>query len=449
MNSNQDFTTGSIGGKMLRFMLPILGALLLQSFYGAIDMLIVGQFGSVTGISAVSTGSMITTSITMVVSSFAMGVTVLMGQNLGRGTPEKIGPLVGAGIALFALVAAAITVGLVGFGRQFAALMQAPPEALEQTVQYMRICGIGAVFIVFYNFISSIFRGMGNSRLPLIFVLIASCVNIVGDIVLVAVLKLDVLGAALATIFAQACSVLISLVIIRRQKLPFSMKLRDVRFGGDIRDILKIGVPLALQEMLTTVGMWALLAFINGMGLAESSGYGVASKIFSIMLLVPLSILQSMASFISQNVGAGREDRATRAMRFGVCFGIITGLVFLTAMILFAEQMSMIFTPDKDVIAQSASYIRAVSPDIGLGSVLFSFLGYFNGHGKSMYVMINSIAQTFALRIPIAYLMSSRAGATLFHMGMVNPATTIGGILVCIVLYFRLRRELGLNRRIS
>lgn len=445
MNENQNFTQGSIFGKMLRFMLPVLGALVMQSLYGAVDLLVVGQFGTTTGISAISTGSMITNSITMVLTALATAVTVLMGHHLGRGTPEKIGELLGNALALFSCIAVFLTVVMSVFARSIAVIMQAPEEALELTAQYIRICGAGFIFVVFYNFISSVFRGMGNSRLPLLFVCIACVVNILGDLLLVAVFHMNVAGAALATIIAQAVSVLLSLLIIRRTKLPFQLHRENIHFAEDVKTILKIGVPLALQEFLTGIGMLAVCAFINRMGLDASSGYGVAQKIHVFVLLVPMSIMQCMAPFVSQNVGARREDRAKRAMLCGTGIGMVTGLCMAAAVFFKGDVLSAIFTSDANVIAQSVDYLQGFAPEAFLTCILFSLLGYFNGHAKTVFVMWESLARTFLVRLPVSYFMSIRPDATLTSVALAGPVSTFCGICVSVVYLFHLQKQIQMQ----
>lgn len=284
MNNKQDFTTGSIFGKMINFMLPVLAALILQAMYGAVDLMIVGKFGTTAGISGVSTGSSIMNMVTFVLCALATGVTILLGRYLGERRNEKIGGLIENAVAFFTVLSVVLTVVLIAFARPLSVLMQAPEEAIDLTVQYIRICGAGFIFVVFYNLISGIFRGMGNSKLPLIFVGIACVVNILGDLLFVAVLKMNVAGAALATILAQAVSVFLSLLIMRKEELPFTFTKSDIRFGGEIKKFVGIGAPLALQEFLTNLSFLALCAFVNKLGLDASSGYGVAQKIQSFVL---------------------------------------------------------------------------------------------------------------------------------------------------------------------
>ena len=315
MESNKnDFTRGNILKKMLKFMVPVLGALILQAMYGAVDILVVGWFGTTAGISGVSTGSNIVNLVVFTVTGLSMGITVLIGRYIGEKEDQKAGKVIGGAVWFFAVLSVILAAVLLIFARPLAILMQAPEEALDLTVIYERICGGGIFFIVAYNVISSIFRGMGNSRLPLIFVAIACGVNIVGDLFFVAVLDMNVAGAALATVLAQAVSVVMSLAIIRRQKLPFTMTLKDIGINPEIWKFVKVGAPIAFQEILTQLSFLALCAFINRLGLEASSGYGVANKIVSFIMLLPSALMQTMSAFVAQNVGAGREDRARKAL---------------------------------------------------------------------------------------------------------------------------------------
>lgn len=321
-------------------------------------------------------------------------------------------------------------------------LPQAPEEALDLTVQYIRICGAGFIFVVFYNLISSIFRGLGDSNLPLLFVAIACVVNIVGDLLLVAVLGLNVAGAAIATIGAQAVSVVLSLLIIRKKAFPFEFSMKEIRFGNEVKAVLAIGMPLALQECLTNVSFLALCAFINRLGLDASSGYGVAQKIQSFVLLIPSSIMQCMASFVAQNVGAGKEDRAKKGMCYGMAIGASIG-VFIAAMAFFkGDLLASLFSNDEKVILRAFEYLRGFALEAIVTSVLFSFLGYFNGHSKSVFVMVQGLIQSFLIRLPMSYIMSIRPDASLTEIGLAAPTATIVGIVMCFIYYKKMQKKI-------
>lgn len=442
MDNKQDFTQGSILGKMVHFMFPILGALILQAMYGAVDLLIVGQFGTTAGISGVSTGSSVMNLVTFVLCALATGVTVLMGRYLGEKKSERIGQLLGNAIAFFVVLALVLTAALIIFARPAAILMQAPEEAVDLTVQYIRICGVGFIFVVFYNLISSIFRGLGNSKLPLLFVAIACVVNIVGDLVLVAGFKMNVAGAAIATIGAQAVSVILSLFIIRKQELPFKLKKSDIRLGSEIKTFVAIGAPLAMQEFLTNISFLALCAFINKLGLDASSGYGIGQKIQSFILLIPSSLMQCMASFVAQNVGARKEDRARKGMLYGMTIGASIGVVIAIFVFFKGDLLAAIFTNDEQVISRAFEYLKGFALESVVTSFLFSYLGYFNGHSKSMFVMIQGLIQSFLIRLPMSYIMSIQPDASLTWIGFAAPTATIVGIIMCTIYYKKMQKTL-------
>lgn len=432
---SDDFTQGSIAGKLVKFMIPVLGALILQAMYGAVDLIVVGQFGTNAGISGVATGSNIINLVTFVITSLTMGVTVLISRYLGERSVERVGKVIGGAICFFIALAAALMVLLLAFAPQFASWLNAPEEAYDLTVTYIRICGAGIAFVVAYNVISGIFRGLGNSRLPLIFVLIACIVNVIGDLVFVAGLQMDVAGAALATILAQAVSVVMSLMIIRRQKLPFTVTRRDIGFNSEIGTFLKLGVPLALQECLTNISFLILCAIINNMGLEASSGYGIAQKVVSFIMLIPSSLMQSMSAFVAQNVGAGKEKRARRAMVTGMAIGVTIGAFIFALSFFKGDVPSALFTSNPVFIEKSAEYLRGFSPEAVLTCVVFSYIGYFNGHSKPIPVMAQGITAAFLVRVPLSYLFSLKPGASLVDIGIAVPIASVYGIIFFTVCY--------------
>jgi len=441
MDSKQDFTQGSIFKKLIQFMIPILGALALQSTYGAVDLMIVGQFGSNAGISGVSTGSNIMVMVTVVISGLAAGVTILISRYIGEKNHAMIGKLIGSAVAFFLIASVILTALLTILARPISVLMQAPVEAVDLTAQYIRICGAGCVFIVFYNVISCIFRGLGDSRTPLLLVAIACCVNIVGDLLLVAVFKMNVAGAAIATVLSQAISVILLLLIIRRRQQPFSFSIKDIRLGG-VGAFVKIGAPLALQDFLTSLSFLALCAFINRLGLHASNGYGIAHKIVSFIMLIPIALAQSMSSFVAQNVGARKEERAKRGMYYGMIMGVCFGLVLGAFVFFRGDLLASIFSSDAQDIARAYEYLRGFSFDCVITCISFSFIGYFNGHAKSMFVMIQGLAQSFLIRLPMSYIMSIRPNPSLTYIGLAVPAATVFGIILCLIYYRRVNREI-------
>ena len=441
MSNTADFTQGSILKKLCRFMLPVLGALILQAAYGAVDLLVVGRFGSTSGLSAVSTGSQVLNLVTFVVTQLAMGVTVLIARYIGEKREKEIGAVLGGAAVVFTILAGCLFVLLVLFARPISVLMQAPQEALALTASYVRICGCGILFIVAYNVLSAVFRGLGDSRSPLLFVLVACLVNVAGDLVLVAGLHLDAAGAALATVLAQAVSVGCALAILRRKKLPFTFRKSDVRLNEQCRRFLAIGLPLALQEFLTQLSFLALCAFVNRLGLAASSGYGVASKIVSFVMLVPSALMQSMASFVAQNIGAGNVKRAKKSMFTGIAVGVAFGIVMFALVLRKGDVLAGLFSTDAEVVRRGFEYLRGFAPETIVTAVLFSMVGYFNGSNQTLWVMIQGLIQTLLVRLPLAYYMSIQPNASLTKIGMSALVVIVVGIVLNIGCFLYLSRR--------
>ena len=439
-NDKADFTQGNILKKLVAFMMPVLGALILQAAYGAVDLLVVGRFGSTSGLSAVSTGSQVLNLVTFVVIQFAMGITVLIARYLGEKRPERIGAVIGGGAVVFTMMSVALFIAMVGFARPISVLMQAPAEAVDLTASYVRICGAGIFFIVAYNLLSAIFRGLGDSKSPLLFVLVACIVNIVGDLVLVAGLHMDAAGAAIATVTAQALSVVFAVMLLLKKDLPFAITKKEFRLNPQCRKFLKIGLPLALQEFLTQISFLALCAFVNRLGLEASSGYGVACKIVNFAMLVPSSLMQSMASFVSQNIGAGKKKRAKQSMFTGIGVGLAVGCVVFVLVLFKGDVLCSAFSTDAAVIQNGFAYLKGFAPETLVTAILFSMVGYFNGNNKTVWVMTQGLIQTLLVRLPLAYFMSIQPNASLTKIGLAAPVATTVGIVLNVGFFIYLNQ---------
>ena len=437
-NDMMDFTQGSILKKLLRFMVPILGALILQAAYGAVDLLVVGRFGTTSGLSGVSTGSQVLNLVTFVVTQLAMGITVLIARYLGEKREDQIGSIIGGATVVFAVIATVLLVIMVCFARPIAILVQAPEEAVTLTASYVRICGAGIFFIVAYNVLSAIFRGLGDSKSPLLFVLVACIVNIAGDLILVAGFGMDAAGAALATVFAQALSVLFAVVRLVKKGLPFTITKQDFRWNPQCGRFLQIGLPLALQECLTQGSFLALCAFVNRLGLEASSGYGVACKIVNFAMLIPSALMQSTASFVSQNVGAGDQKRAKKTMFTGIGIGLFVGCFAFSLVFFKGDLLAGVFSTNEAVVQRGYEYLKGFALETLVTAVLFSMMGYFNGNGKTVWVMTQGLIQTLLVRLPFAYYMSIQPNASLTKIGLAAPVSTTVGIVLNVVFFLYL-----------
>ena len=380
MERNTTFTEGKILQPLILFAMPVLFALFLQAMYGAVDLLVVGKFASSADVSAVSTGSQIMMTLTNLISSFAMGTTVLLGQLIGCGKKEEGGKAVGTAMVMFAGIALVMTVLLVCFAPQISSIMHAPKEAFDKTAAYVRICGCGMIVIVAYNLIGCIFRGIGDSKTPLFTVAIACVCNIAGDLVLCAGFHMGTTGAACATVFAQVVSVVVSFGFIRKKQLPFVFKKENVRIHKDLlKKMAGLGAPIALQDLLVSISFLIILAIVNSMGVTASAGVGVAEKVCAFIMLISFAFMQSMSAFVAQNYGAGRMDRAKKAL--------------------------------------------------------------YNGIGQTKFVMLQGIAGAFGVRVPVSYLMSIRPDTSLFKIGLATPMSSVVQLLLCLGFMVILNRR--------
>lgn len=443
MRESQNFTEGKLFVPLLKFAMPALAAMFLQTMYGAVDMMVVGQFATAADASAISTGSWVMTLITSFVMGIAVGTTVLLGRRLGERRPQEAGKIIGASVTMFGIMSAMITVVMVAFAPVIAEMMHTPAEAMEPTVTYIRICSAGTVFIVAYNVLGSIFRGIGNSTVPLLTVAIACVTNIVMDLLLVAVFDMATAGAAIATVFAQFLSVALSLAIVAKQKLPFTISRDDFRIRIDhIREIFRIGLPVALQDVLVNVSFLVLTAIVNSLGVVISAGVGVAEKLCGFVLLAPSAFSQTMTSVVAQNIGAGKPNRARKALLYGIGSSLAVGAVMSYFSFFHGDIMAAVFSNDPAVIEAGAQYLKAYAIDTLLVSVMFCMVGYFNGCGRTTFAMLQGILGAFCVRIPVSFVMSRMVPVNLFHIGLATPASSLVQTIMCVVYYFWMNRNM-------
>ena len=406
MKETKTFTEGKILKPLVLFALPVLLALFLQAMYGAVDLLVVGKFASSVDVSAVSTGSQLMATITNLISSFAMGTTILLGQQIGSGKRKEGGETIGTAMVLFGIIALTMTVLILIFAPQLCRIMNAPEEAFNKTVAYVRICGGGTLIIVAYNLIGCIFRGLGDSNTPLITVAIACVFNIFGDLFFCAVLGMGTVGAAIATVMAQAVSVAASWFLIRRKDLPF-----------------------------------IILAIVNSMGVTASAGVGVAEKVCSFIMLISSAFMQSMSAFVAQNYGAGRMDRAKKALHYGVALSFAIGVVMFYISFYHGIVLAGIFSSDPAVVTAGADYLKAYAIDCLLTAIFFCYVGFYNGIGLTKFVMVQGIVGAFFVRVPVSFIMSRQAGASLFRIGLATPMSSAVQTILCLLCMVYIRKK--------
>lgn len=435
MEKTIDFTRGKILGPLIAFTGPILLALFLQALYGAVDLWVVGRFASSEDVSGVAVGSQLMQTLTNLIVSFSMGTTILLGQKIGEGKREQGGAIIGTAIVLFAIVGAVLSVMIPLCAGRLAEVMNAPKESFDLVRRYIFICGAGSLMIVAYNVIGSVFRGMGDSRTPLITVLIAAFCNIAGDLILVAGFHMGAAGAAIATVTSQTVSVILSYFIIRRKTLPFEMRWRMVRLNRNIAGrIIRFGAPIALQDFMVGLSFLIILAIVNTLGVTASAGVGVAEKVCAFIMLLPSAFMQAMSAYCAQNKGAGRYDRAVRGLKIAVGLSAALGVVMFYVAFFHGDLLAGIFSKDSAVVEAACSYLKAYGIDCLLTCILFCMAGFYNGLGNTTFVMAQGIIGALAVRVPVSWLMNRLTG-NLFFIGLAIPCSTVVQITLCL-LYF-------------
>ncbi len=437
-----NFLEGAILPSLLKFALPVMLALVLQALYGAVDLWAVGKFGTTADISAVSTGSQTMQIVTGMVTGLSMGTTVLLGQRIGHRDDEGAARVIGTSVKIFGFLGVVLSVIMLLAANPVARLMNAPEEAFAQTVHYIQICGGGSLCIVGYNLLSAVFRGMGDSKSPLIFVSIACVVNIIGDITLIDVFKMGAAGAAAATVAAQAVSVVLSLVLIKKKGLPFRVaKEHFALCKKTAADVIRLGFPIALQDMCNEVSYLIIIGLVNALGVIASAGVGIAEKLVIFILLIPMSYMQSVSAFVAQNIGAGKFDRARKSMWLGMVTAAILGAIMAYVSYFHGDALSMIFVKDAAegqaaVIQASAEFLRATSIECFVLSIAYCLTGYFNGLGKTTFVMAQGLCAIFLVKIPYAYFASRKPAPQLFDIGLSTAYAAVFTLVVCLIYYF-------------
>lgn len=432
---------GPLARGLWRFAFPFMLAFLLQALYGAVDLFVVGLSGDAAAVSAVSIGAQTLHALVGVVVGFSVGGVVYIGFNVGAKNNEGVSEAIGATSTLFG-VATLILTPFAVFGADFLVdAMRTPPEAVELARQYLFVCACGLPFVVGCNVVAAIYRGLGDSRTPVLFVAVACAVNVVADLILVLGFKLGPFGAALATVGAQAVSFFYALWLLKNGR--FSFKLRFSHFFpkfNAISRIVKVGSPLALQDALVNVSFLVILAIVNEMGVAASAGLGVAERAIGFLMLPAASFATAVATATAQNLGAALPKRALSSFLYGTGFSLAFGLVFWTLCQVCPETLAGIFADDAEIARQGALYLRSFAIDYICVAFVFNFNGYFCGCGKTLVALAHGSLATLAARIPLSYLFSRPEDATLYEVGFAAPLASVVSIVVCVGYFAWLRR---------
>ena len=435
-------TDGPLRRSLLRFTVPFLLSNLLQTLYGTVDTLVIGNYGSTAGVSAVATGAQALSLITFFLFGLAGGSTVLIGQYTGGRADRDAARVTGGTVVLFSALSLAMTALLLAAYPALLELLNIPPEAVGEAGRYMRVCSLGIPLITGYNITSALLNATGDSKSPLLFVGIACVCNIAGDILLTGALGMGAEGVAAATVSAQGISFVFSLLFLRKKRLPYAFSAKDIRLSpGTALDIARIGVPMGVQSILVNVSFLFITAIINSMGVTASAAMGIGDKITGFAFMPQSAFAASVAVVVAQNKGAGKPRRAWEAVRISVAVCFAVEAVFLIVCQAAPELLPGLFTQDGEVRRMCGQYMRAYAIDAVLTACTFCLSGYLNGNGRTGFNMVQNLAATFLGRVPATYLFSRLPGADLFLIGLAAPASTVLSLVMLGLYIRRMRRE--------
>lgn len=438
-----DLTQGSVPKVLLRFAMPFLIANVLQALYGGADLFVVGQYDDAASVAGVAIGSQVMQTITGIILGLTTGTTILIAMGTGAKDDRKVAATIGTSVYFFTVTGIILTLVMVLFHRPIAALMHTPEEAMADTLHYILICSAGIPFIMGYNVVCGILRGLGDSKSPLYFVGLACIINIGADFLLVGGFGMRAAGAAIATVLSQGISFLTALWFLHRRGFHFEFTRRDIRFHKDLsRRIVTLGAPIALQDALINVSFLIITVIVNQMGVIASASLGVVEKIIIFAMLPPTAMAAAVATMTAQNYGAGLIQRMSRCLYSGIGISLVFGVSVCVYSQFLPETLTGIFTNDPAVITMAAGYLRGYSIDCVMVSFVFCINSYFSGQGNSWFPMIHSMIATFLFRIPLSYLCGKIDPTDLVLMGYAPPLSTLVSLLICFWYLKRNKRKL-------
>ena len=432
----KNLTSGSVFKNIIYFSLPYLLSYFLQTLYGMADLFIMGKFGGVADITAVSIGSQVMHMLTVMIVGLAMGATVTISRNVGAKKSKEAANAVGNTATLFMLVSVVITVILLAAVKPIVNVMSTPKEAVPGTAAYLTVCFIGLPFITAYNIISSVFRGMGDSKSPMYFIAAACAANIALDYIFMGVFHMGPVGAALGTTLSQTISVIIALTAILKKDMGIRLSKKDFKPVRKIMEqILKIGVPVALQDGFIQIAFIVITIIANKRGLNDAAAVGIVEKIIGILFLVPSSMLSSVSALAAQNIGANKPDRARLTLRYAICVTAAFGLTVSVITQFCSDRIVGIFENDIEVMRLGGQYLKSYVWDCMLAGIHFCFSGYFCAMEKSGISFLHNTLSMILVRVPGAYILSKRFADTLFPMGIAAPLGSLFSVIICLIAY--------------
>jgi putative MATE family efflux protein len=434
-----DFTQGNIPLMLVKFVGPLLLANILNSLYNTVDMVIIGQYVGSTGTVAVSLGGKMLMFLTVIGTGLSSGGQILIAQQAGAKQNDQIKYSIGTLFSLLGIISLACSIICIVLSKQIIGWLNTPPEAVDAALAYLRITSIGLPLIFGYTAVSSVLRGMGDSKNPLLFIGIAATLNLILDIVFIVNFHLGAAGTALATVIGQGVSLVISVILLykRRGDLGFDFKLKSFAIDKEkCRIILRIGLPMAAQSGMIQVTQLFIMSYVNMFGLVQAAAYGIGDKIIHLLNVVQQSMMQGGGAMAGQNIGAGKQERVRKLVWTVLAVNISVTAVVSFFMLLFPGAVFSLFTKDPQVLAYSFSFMLITIACLFLSSIMGAFSGVTTGTGNSQLSFLAGFLDGVIFRIAFSFLFgfTLHMEVTGFFLG--NTLARLGPIVVHCPYYF-------------
>lgn len=435
----QDLTVGNVPKQLITFSFPLVLSGLLQAAYNMVDMVVVGRYLGSSGLSAVSIGGDVLMVLTFIAMGFSNAAQVIISQYIGAGQNERVSRIIGTLFTFLGACALTMTVVCLILRNNILHWINTPAESWDYTMSYVITCLVGLIFIYGYNLVSAILRGMGDSRHPFLFIAIASIINISLDFLFIAVLKLEVFGAALATVIGQAISFLCSLSILYRKQesFLFDFHLKHFRIHGDVlRPLISLGIPMSIQYAAVSISRIYVNSWINSYGVVASAVSGMGHKLETVNNSIVHGFTTAGSSMVAQCIGARKYERVTKIMLTSLLVCSVLGLFFCLITIFRPRAVFSIFTSDPTALDMAITYVPIAVISFVCSSLRPAMFALINGSGKSTFNLLVALMDGIVARIGLALLLG-----IIFQMGVYgfwygNALAGLIPFLIGIIFYF-------------
>lgn len=411
-NTMTDMTAGKPLGLVLRFSLPLLAGNLLQQMYNMVDSIVVGKIVGKEALAAVGNSYIINFLLTSLFMGIGLGATILISQFFGAKQHSRVKETIDTMYIVLLVTGAFVTIAGFFIAEPLLKLMNTPEGiTLNWSIQYLQILFLGTIFSFGYNINAGILQGLGDSKLPLLFLSVATVLNTILDLVFVAGFGWGVFGVALATILAQAFSFLFGIYFINKHVDAIRISLRHLRFNKSILfQSIRIGLPAGVQNMLFSLGTMVLQRLVNGYGPAFMAGYSSVGKIDTFAFMPLTSFATAITTFVGQNVGARKPDRVKNGVISTLILASAVCIAISILVIIFARFLLMAFSSDEEVLRTGVEFLRRLMPPYILLAILFVINSALRGAGNAIIPLISSMVSMLAFRVPLAYFLNHYFG---------------------------------------